>query len=217
MGERLGCHFIERGRGEERSLVVFNGHHKRLFQTEVMEGGSNGRIHAPSMFETNGRRVHGVTARSGSRGSGARNARASDIAQGAGAHGGKARRQSRLGLARVQRSACAGAGVARAARRAGLARCRGSAAGRWCARKGETERGERSGEGERERAGEREERREGDRIEERGSRGRRRRQLPGWGARVMFRSRVGAWAPSGPAVGLVFLIPKCLFKELKNL
>jgi hypothetical protein len=46
--------------------------------------------------------------------------------------------------------------------------------------------------------GEREERREGDRIEERGNRGRRWR-LPGWGARVMFRSRVGAWAPSGPA------------------
>jgi hypothetical protein len=28
-----------------------------------MEGGSNERVHAPSMFETNGRRVHGVTAR----------------------------------------------------------------------------------------------------------------------------------------------------------
>jgi hypothetical protein len=64
----------------------------RRFQTEVMEGGSNGRIHAPSMFETNGRRVHGVTARSGSRGSGAGNARASDVAQRAGALGPRARR-----------------------------------------------------------------------------------------------------------------------------
>jgi hypothetical protein len=99
--------------------VVFNGHQKRQFQTEVMEGGSSGRIHAPSMFETNGRRVHGVTARSGSRGSGAGNARASDVAQGAGAHGGKTRRRSRLGLARARRSACAGAGVARAVPRLG--------------------------------------------------------------------------------------------------
>jgi hypothetical protein len=31
----------------------------RWFQTRVMEGGSNGRVHAPSMFETNG--VHGAT------------------------------------------------------------------------------------------------------------------------------------------------------------
>jgi hypothetical protein len=115
----------------------------------------------------------------------------------------QARTEARRGVARAW--AWLARGVVLAQGPAWLARCRGSAAGRWCARKRETERGERSGEGERERVGEREERREGDRIEERGSRGRRRRRLPGWGARVMFRSRVGAWAPSGPAVGLVFL------------
>jgi hypothetical protein len=61
----------------------------RRFQTEVMEGGSNERIHAPSMFETNGRRVHGFTARSGSLGSGAGTVAASQSGSRLGAWGGR--------------------------------------------------------------------------------------------------------------------------------
>jgi hypothetical protein len=61
----------------------------RRFQTEVIEGGSNGRIRAPSMFETNGQRVHGFTARSGSRGSGAGTVTASQSGSRLGAWGGR--------------------------------------------------------------------------------------------------------------------------------
>jgi hypothetical protein len=42
--------FYREQEGEERSPVVFNGHHKRQFLTRVMERNgrrSNGRVHAP--------------------------------------------------------------------------------------------------------------------------------------------------------------------------
>jgi hypothetical protein len=62
--ERFGCPFIGRGRGEGE---VASGPSRRpllrQFQTRVMEGGRNGRVHAPLTRETNGRRVHCVTAR----------------------------------------------------------------------------------------------------------------------------------------------------------
>jgi hypothetical protein len=48
--ERGSAAFYREREGEERSLVVFNGHQKRQFLSSVMERNgrrSNGRVHAP--------------------------------------------------------------------------------------------------------------------------------------------------------------------------